>query len=67
LLSFRLGGLVGDPCVAGLALLGGSELGRVLALDDLDRTAGLLDRLAGALRRTGDLDGQLGVQSALAE
>src|SRR5688572_9208689 len=62
-----LGRLVRQPRLAGLALLGGSERGRVLALDDLDRTASLFDRLARALRRTGDLESQLGLQLALAE
>src|SRR5690349_4918248 len=66
-LRCALGRLVRQPCLAGLALLGGSELSRILALDDLDRTAGLLDRLAGALRRTGDLQRQLRLQLALAE
>ena len=55
------------PLRADLALLGGGELGRVLALDQLDRTAGLLDRLARALRHAGDLEAELGLQFALAE
>src|SRR4051812_30836513 len=66
-LGVGLGRLVGKPDLADLALLGGGELGRVLALDQLDRTAGLLDRLAGALRHAGDLERQLGLQLALAE
>src|SRR5262245_39470642 len=49
------------------ALLGSGELGRVLALDDLDRAARPLDRLASALRRTGDLQRELCLQLTLAE
>src|SRR5215218_4048997 len=63
----RLGRLVGDPCLARLALLGGGQLGRVLALDELDRTAELFDCLARALRHTGDLETDLGLELALAE
>src|SRR5215207_9441666 len=66
-LRCALGRLVRQPRLAGLALLGGGEFGRVLALDELDRTTGLLDRLTGALRGTRDLESQLGVQIALAE
>ena len=40
------GGLIGQPLLANLALLGCGELGRVLALDQLDRPACLLDRFA---------------------
>src|SRR4051812_14889761 len=60
-------GLGGDPRRAHLALFGGGELGRVLALDDLDRAARLLDRLARALGHAGDLESDLGLQLALAE
>src|SRR4029079_8765455 len=49
------------------ALLGLGELGRVLALDQLDRPTGLLDRLARALRHAGDLEVEPGLQFALAE
>src|SRR3954451_19368601 len=63
----RLGGLVGEPLLADLALLGGGQLGRVLAVDQLDRAAGFLDRLARALRHAGDLEVELGLQFALAE
>src|SRR4029079_10328817 len=57
----------GEARFASLALLGGGELGRVLALDELDRTAGLLDRFPRALRHAGDLEVQLGLELALAE
>src|SRR4029079_7929250 len=57
----------GEARFANLALLGGGELGRVLALDELDRTAGLLDRFARALRHARDLEVQLGVELALAK
>src|SRR5436190_5210456 len=67
-LGFGLGaGLIGQPFGADLALLGGGELGRVLALDDFDRAPSLLDRLARALRHAGDLEVELGLQFALAE
>src|SRR5574338_114875 len=49
------------------ALLGGGELGRVLALDQLDRSTGLLHRLARAPGHAGDLERQLGLELALAE
>src|SRR5207253_11078741 len=61
------GGLGGEALFAHLALLGGGEFGRVLALDDVDRTAGLLDRFAGALRDAGDLEAELSLELALAE
>src|SRR6185369_10687287 len=41
--------------------------GRVLALDQLDRAAGLLDRFARALGHAGDLECQLGLELALAK
>src|SRR5438105_2859160 len=66
--GLSLGGcLIGKPFRANFALLGGSELGRILALDQLDRTAGLLHRLTGALRNAGDLERQLGLELTLAE
>src|SRR5690348_5731218 len=49
------------------ALLHLGELGRILALDQLDRSAGLLHRLASALRHAGDLERELGLEVALAE
>src|SRR5687768_11024256 len=51
----RLRCLVGNPRLACLALLGGGQLGRVPALDQLDRSAELLDCLARALGGAGDL------------
>ena len=60
-----------QPCrqaaLADLALFRGSELSWVLTLDQLDRTAGLLHRLARALGHASDLEGQLGLELALAE
>src|SRR6476469_9406231 len=67
-LGLRLGGRpIGKPLLANLALLRSGEFGRVLALDQLDRAAGLLDRLARTLRHAGDLERQLGLELALAE
>src|SRR3982751_31726 len=57
----------GEARLAHFALFGGGEFGRVLALDDLDRTARLLDRLTRALGHAGDLEVELGRQFALAE
>src|SRR6185295_3264190 len=57
----------GEAGRAHLALLGGGELGRVLALDDLDRAAGLLDRFARALGHAGNLEVELCLELALAE
>src|SRR6188508_719224 len=60
-------GLGGQPGFAGLALLGGSQSGRILLLQDLDAATGLFDRLARALRHAGDLEAGLGLELALAE
>src|SRR6185503_14417616 len=49
------------------ALLCGSKLGRVLALDQLDRAAGLLDCIARALGHAGNLERQLRLELALAK
>src|SRR5437764_14609570 len=66
--SLGLGGsLVGKPLLANLALLGLGQLSRVLALDQLDRPAGILDRLARTFGHAGDLERQLGLELALAE
>src|SRR5258708_17071117 len=61
------GCLIGKPFRTNFALLGGSELGRVPALDQLDRAAGFLHRLTGAFRHAGDRERQLGLELALAE
>src|SRR4051794_35761068 len=61
------GGPIGEALLANLTLLGGGELGRVLALDQLDRAAGLFDRFARAFRRAGDLEHQLALDLALAK
>src|SRR6187551_2609170 len=63
----RLGSLVRNARVACLALLGRGELGRLFRLDDLDRSARFLDRLAGALRDAGDPNVELRLELALAE
>src|SRR4051812_40900845 len=65
---FALGGL-GRSLLGGLrrALLGSSQLGGLLGLDHLDRAAGLLHRLARALRHARDLEAELGPELALAE
>src|SRR5947207_3680789 len=60
LLSARLGRVGGEPRLTDLALLGRGELRRILALDQLDRTADLLHRLARALRHAGHFERQLG-------
>src|SRR3954471_9160317 len=57
----------GEARLAHLALFGGGEFGRILAFDDLDRTARLLDRLARALGHASDLEVELGLELALAE
>src|SRR5579884_3216995 len=49
------------------ALFRGGKLGRVLALDQLDRTTGLLHRLARAFRHAGHLERQLGLELSLPE
>src|SRR5678816_4954140 len=60
-------GVLGCLGLLGAALLCGSELGRILRLDDFDRTAGFLDRLARTLGDAGDAQVKLCLELTFAK
>src|SRR4028119_490250 len=59
--------LVGKARFPRLALLGLGELGRILALDQLDIAASSLDRLTRALADAGHAEAELGRELAFAQ